>query len=57
MDIGGNIFCAMGSGACGRVYDWGLDLAVLRDLGYLSDRATRYWTRARQSYSSAKNVE
>jgi hypothetical protein len=47
MDTGRNIFCPMGSGACGRLCDWNVDLVVLRDLGDIADRANRERTRAR----------
>jgi hypothetical protein len=47
MDTGGNIFCAMGSGACGRLCDWNVDLVVFRHLGDISDRANRERARAR----------
>ena len=56
MDIGSNFLCAMDSGACGCVRYWRVDLAVLRNLDHLSDRATGRRPRTRDTDSAAEDV-
>jgi len=56
LDIGGNFLCVVGSGACRCVRNRRLDLAVLRNLDHLSDRATRKWPRTRNIHSPAEDV-
>lgn len=56
VDIGGNFLCVMDSGACRCIRRWRLDLAVLRNLDHLSDRATRKWPRTRNIHSPAEDV-
>lgn len=56
MDIGGNFLCVVDSGACRCVRHRRLDLAVLRNLDHLSDRATRKWPGTRNAHSPAEDV-
>src|SRR6185437_7482204 len=56
LDIGGNFLCVVGSGARRCVRNRRLDLAVLRNLDHLSDRATRKWPRTRSTHRPAEDV-